>query len=202
MHQNSRHGTHRRGAVTSSSGLGNPTPTHTTSLAHLPIFTPPVFRFTCRPSGALYAVFYKHAAPLGLNAAMHQNSRHGTHRRGEVSSPDGLGNPTPTHTTSLAHLPIFTPPVFRFTCRPSGALCYAYSLFYKPAAPLGLNAAMHQNSRHGTHRRGEVSSPDGLGNPTPTGLRTGSHKGCPYMETVAPAEGHVYNIGCESSTIT
>ena len=77
-----------------------------------------------------------------------------------------------------------------------------YAVFYKHAAPLGLNAAMHQNSRHGAHRRGEVSSPDGLGNPTPTGLRTGSHKGCPYMETVAPAEGHVYNIGCESSTIT
>ena len=47
----------------------------------------------------VYAVFYKHAAPLGLNAAMHQNSRHGTHRRGEVSSPDGLGNPTPTGST-------------------------------------------------------------------------------------------------------
>ena len=45
----------------------------------------------------VYRVFYKHAAPLGLNAAMHQNSRWDIQRRGEVSKPDGLGNPTPTN---------------------------------------------------------------------------------------------------------
>ena len=54
--------------------LGNPTPTHTTSFPHLPILTRPVFRFTCRPSGALgylvHAACYKHAAPLGLNTPM------------------------------------------------------------------------------------------------------------------------------------
>ena len=127
MHRNSRHCIHRGGEVTSSSGLGNPTPTYTTSLAHLPIFVPPVFRLTCRPSGALgclvHAACYKHVAPLGLNAAMHRNSRHCIHRGGEVSSSSGLGNPTPTYTTSLAHVPIFVPPVFRLTCRPSGAKC-------------------------------------------------------------------------------
>ena len=41
----------------------------------------------------VYAVFYKHATPLGLSAAQFA-VRH--HRRGLVSKPDGLGNPTPT----------------------------------------------------------------------------------------------------------
>ena len=49
----------------------------------------------------VYAACYKHSAPLGLNTSTHQNSRHGIHRRGLVSSPDGLGNPTPTHPISL-----------------------------------------------------------------------------------------------------
>ena len=47
------------------------------------------YNTTCRPSGALgylvYAVFYKHAAPLGLNAAQF-GVRH--HRKGLVSSPN------------------------------------------------------------------------------------------------------------------
>ena len=47
-----------------------------------------------RPTGVVR--FDTHVVPLGL---MHQSSRHGIHRRGEVSSPDGLGNPTPTGST-------------------------------------------------------------------------------------------------------
>ena len=43
---------------------------------------------------------YKHVAPLGLKALMHQNSRHGLHRRGGVPPPDGLGDPTPTDSTA------------------------------------------------------------------------------------------------------
>ena len=56
----------------------------------------------------VHAACYKHSAPLGLNAPAHQNSRHGIHRRGEVSSPDGLGNPTPTVSIPLfsAFLPL------------------------------------------------------------------------------------------------
>ena len=85
-----------------------------------------------------YPMFYKHAAPLGLNAAMHQNSRWDIHRRGGVPPPNGLGDPTPTDSTSLCHLPIFPYP--GGTCRPSGALGYlVYAVFYKHAAPLGLN---------------------------------------------------------------
>ena len=85
-----------------------------------------------------YPMFYKHAAPLGLNAAMHQNSRWDIHRRGGVPLPNGLGDPTPTDSTSLCHLPIFPYP--GGTCRPSGALGYlVYAVFYKHAAPLGLN---------------------------------------------------------------
>ena len=67
-----------------------------------------------------------HAAPLGLNAPTHQNSRHGIHRRGEVSSPDGLGNPTPTHPIWLrvfnpVHPLILSILIQTNKCRPSGA---------------------------------------------------------------------------------
>ena len=68
-------------------------------------------RFRCRPAGALgyllCRVFYKHAAPLGLNAAQ-LAARYPSW--GEFSSPSGLGDPTPTHTASVAHVPIFVPP--------------------------------------------------------------------------------------------
>ena len=63
----------------------------------------------------LYAVFYKHAAPLGLNATQ-LAARY--HRGGEVTSPDGLGNPTPTDAASVAHVPIFVSPVFRWDMPP------------------------------------------------------------------------------------
>ena len=42
---------------------------------------------------------------------------------------------------------------------------------YRHIAPLERKAPMHQNSRDGIHRRGGVASPDGLGQPTPTGSR-------------------------------
>ena len=117
MHRNLRHCIYRRGEVSSLDGLGNPTPTGLTVR----------YGITCRSSGALrclvHAACYKHIAPLGVNAAMHRNSRHCIHRGGEVSLPSGLGNPTPTDPTLLAHVPIFVPPVFRLTCRPSGAKC-------------------------------------------------------------------------------
>ena len=75
----------------------------------------------------------KFLAPLGLNAAMHQNSRWDIHRRGGVPPPNGLGDPTPTDSTSLCHLPIFPYP--GGTCRPSGALviwCMPYSINMPP----------------------------------------------------------------------
>ena len=97
----------------------------------------------------VYAACYKHAAPLGLKCSA--NLRHGIHRRGLVSSPDGLGDPPPTGLTVR----------YAITCRPSGALGYlVYAACYKHVAPLGLSAA---NSRHGLHRRGLVSSPAGWG---------------------------------------
>ena len=115
MRQNWWRGIHRGGEVTSSSGLGNPTPTHTASVAHLPIFVPPVFRLTCRPSGALgylvHVACYKHAAPLGLKQAP------------VPLLPDGLGDPTPTGLQLRL-------PTFQFLCLP-------YSGSH--VAPLGLN---------------------------------------------------------------
>ena len=126
----------------------------------------------------VHAVCYKHAAPLGLKAPTHQNSKHGIHRRGEVSSPDGLGNPTPTVSTvrwCLGILIRVLRPIRlirdsdKWYMSPSGALViWVYAACYIYAAPLGLKAPVHQNSRHGIHRRGLVSKPDGLGNPTPT----------------------------------
>ena len=86
----------------------------------------------------------KFLAPLGLNAAMQQNSRWDIHRRGGVPPPNGLGDPTPTDSTSLCHLPIFPYP--GGTCRPSGALGYlVYAVFYKHAVPLGLNDPLRRD---------------------------------------------------------
>ena len=106
----------------------------------------------------------------------HQNPADGARRRGEVTSPDGLGNPTPTDSISL--FPASSVPLrlcVKYSSRvalshvaPLGLKIFVYTVCYKHVAPLGLNTSTHQNSRHGIHRRGLVSSPDGLGNPTPT----------------------------------
>ena len=89
----------RRGEVSKSSGLGNPTPTNSTvwwCLGFLSVQSVESdesviqTKRTCRPSGALvclvYAAFYKHVAPLGLNAPV-------------ILLSSGLGNPTPTNST-------------------------------------------------------------------------------------------------------
>ena len=185
MHQNSRDGIQRRGGVASPNGLGNPTPTDLTS--RFPLYPcNPLIRvigdsdkwhmsplwgfkiFVCRAC-------YKHAAPLGLKAPMHQNSRDGIQRRGGVASPNGLGNPTPTDLTSRFSLYPCNPLICRIGDSDKedmsplwGFKIFVYRVCYKHVAPLGLKAPMHQNSRDGIQRRGEVTSADGLGNPTPT----------------------------------
>ena len=109
---------------------------------------------TCRPSGLwclVHAACYKHVAPLGLNTSTQQNSRHGIHRRGEVSSPDGLGNPTPTHPIWLRVFNPVHPLILSIliqtnrTCRSAGAavscrvnpcgypLSLSYDLLVRPA---------------------------------------------------------------------
>ena len=102
-------------------------------------------------------LFYKHAAPLGLNAAQ-LVARYPS--LGEVTSPNGLGNPTPTNS-----IPILNPAIRsirrirdsdRWDMSPLWGFGYLmYAVFYKHAAPLGLNAPV-------------LLSPNGLGNPTPT----------------------------------
>ena len=124
----------------------------------------------------VHAACYKHAAPLGLKAPVHQNSRQGIHRRGLVSSPSGLGDPTATVSIPLfsASLPLgvlalnIPSRITRTHVAPLGLWLLDMPPCYKHAAPLGLKAPVHQNSRHGIHRRGLVSSPDGLGDPTAT----------------------------------
>ena len=126
----------RRGEVSKSSGLGNPTPTNSTvwwCLGFLSVQSVESdesviqTKRTCRPSGALvclvYAAFYKHVAPLGLNAPV-------------ILLSSGLGNPTPTHPASLAHVPIFVPP--GSPVAPLGLGLLDMSPVYKHAAPLGL----------------------------------------------------------------
>ena len=140
---------------------------------------------TLRSSGARgldVSRCYRHIAPLERKAPMHQNSRCVMHRRGGVASPDGLGQPTPTGSRVCDNTIL----------RSSGARGLDVSRCYRHVAPLGLKgtntpkfkvsraidiaplerkAPMHQNSRDGIHRRGGVASPDGLGQPTPTGSR-------------------------------
>ena len=94
-------------------------------------------------------------------APMHQNSRCVMHRRGEVASPDGLGQPTPTGSMVCDNTIL----------RSSGVRGLDVSRCYRHIAPLERKAPTHQNSRCVMHRIGLVSSPDGLGNPTPTGSR-------------------------------
>ena len=128
----------------SPDGLGNPTPTDLTSRFSLYPCNPLICRigdsdkedmsplwgfkiFVCR-------VCYKHVAPLGLKAPMHQNSRDGIHRRGGVASPDGLGDPTPTDSTfpfSALSVQSFNPCNPRFRQRDMSPV-------YKHVAPLGL----------------------------------------------------------------
>ena len=134
----------RRGEVSKSSGLGNPTPTNSTvwwCLGFLSVQSVESdesviqTKRTCRPSGALvclvYAAFYKHVAPLGLNAPV-------------ILLSSGLGNPTPTHPASLAHVPIFVPPGSPIA--PLGLLVFGdMSPVYKHAAPLGLQKGKREN---------------------------------------------------------
>ena len=131
------------------------------------------------------------------------NLRRGIHRRGEVTSPDGLGNPTPTDSAVCDNT----------TLRSSGvrgldvSRCYILERGIHRGArlprPMGwgtqplrvqrcatiphcaplergdwmcraaidislLWSERRDNLRRGIHCGGEVSSPSGLGNPTPT----------------------------------
>ena len=71
------------------------------------------------------------------------------------------------------------PPVLRFTnyaptCRPAGALrhlCIGYSINLPPSAAKYTDCTKIQG--RGIQRRGEVSKPNGLGNPTPTNSMVG-----------------------------
>ena len=155
-HQNSRDGIHRRGGVASLDGLGDPTPTNSMVCDNTIL----------RSSGARgldVSRCYRHIAPLERKAPTHQNSRCVMHRRGEVASPDGLGQPTPTGSRVCDNTIL----------RSSGARGLDVSRCYRHIAPLERKAPTHQNSRCVMHRRGEVASPDGLGQPTPTGSMVG-----------------------------
>ena len=113
-------------------------------------------RFTCRPSEALgylvYAACYKHVAPLGLNASQFA-ARYPSW--GAVSSPSGLGDPTPTGSRVCDNT----------TLRSSGARRLDVSRCYRHIAPLERKAGQFAAR---IPSWGEFSSPSGLGDPTPT----------------------------------
>ena len=136
------------------------------------------------------------------------NLRRGIHRRGEVSSPDGLGQPTPGYGVRIALLRgdwvsrCYT--TYRSSGAKGGTICGAASIVgARLPRPMGwgtqplrvqrcatiphcaplecgdwmcraaidislLWSERRHNLRRGIHRRGEVTSPSGLGNPTPT----------------------------------
>ena len=74
---------------------------------------------------------YRHIAPLERKAKpTHQNSRRGIHRRGEVASPSGLGQPTPTGSGVCDNT----------TLRSSGARGLDVSRCYRHIAPLERKA--------------------------------------------------------------
>ena len=141
-------GRNRRGLVASPSGLGDPPPTGSTVCDNT----------TLRSSGARgldVSRCYRHIAPLERKAPTHQNSRCVMHRRGLVSSPDGLGQPTPTGSMVCDNTIL----------RSSGARGLDVSRCYRHIA---LWSERRHNLRHGIHCRGGVAAPEGLGNPTPT----------------------------------
>ena len=180
---------YRRGLVSKPSGLGDPTATVLTVRWCLGILIR-----VLRPIRLIrdsdqwdmsplwgFGVFvcpvcYIHAAPLGLKAPVHQNSRHGIHRRGEVSKPSGLGDPTATVSTvrwCLGILIRVLRPIrlIRDSDQWDMSPLWGFGVFvcaacYKHAAPLGLSAAK-LTACH-LYRRGLVSKPSGLGDPTAT----------------------------------
>ena len=140
------------GAVSSPSGLGDPTPTGSTVCDNT----------TLRSSGARrldVSRCYRHIAPLERKAAQFA-ARYPSW--GEFSSPSGLGNPTPTGSTVCDNT----------TLRSSGARRLDVSRCYRHIAPLGLNAAQFAAWYPSW---GEFSSPSGLGDPTPTDPTSVAH---------------------------
>ena len=152
---NLRRGIHRRGEVTSpDDGLGNPTPTGST---------------VCDNP---YGYHIPHCAPLErgdwmcraaidislLWSERRDNLRRGIHRRGEVSSPAAqrVGEPNPYGFNRCATIP-HCAPLERgdWMCRAAIDISLLWS-------------ERRDNLRRGIHCGGEVSSPSGLGNPTPT----------------------------------
>ena len=151
----------------------------------------------------MYAAFYKHVAPLGLNTGLYNPVNPHYVLRYHMSPLWGFRclvyaacykHVAPLGLNTAASPPVFwfsasprrcvkysfrithyVSPYYVITCRPSGALRYlVYAACYKHAAPLGLNAPVHLSS-------------SGLGNPTPTGSTVGWRLGflsAPSAESV------------------
>ena len=109
----------------------------------------------------VHAACYKHAAPLGLKCSNAPNWRRAIYRRGLVSKPSGLGDPTPTVSTVRWCLGILIrvlrPIRFNPRFRPMGHV-----------APLGLWCNAAWAAKLAACHLYHVSKPSGLGDPTPT----------------------------------
>ena len=145
---NLRRGIHRRGEVTSPDGLGNPTPTGSTVCDNT----------TLRSSGARgleVSRCYRHIAPLERKAGQFA-VRYPSSGRGCLAPTMGWGS-QPLRIPRCATVP-HCAPLERgdWMCRAAIDISLLWS-------------ERRHNLRRGIHRRGEVASPDGLGDPTPTG---------------------------------
>ena len=92
--------------------------------APMECFSCSTFNTTLRSAGMrglASSRFYRHIARLEEKQANHSLPLRPNHG-GLVSKPDGLGDPTPTHLTSVCPFSRFT--YHANTCRPSGALGY------------------------------------------------------------------------------
>ena len=152
MRHNWRLGIDCGGEVSSPNGLGDPIPTHTASVAHVPIFVPPVSWCDLSPLWGfgylVYAACYKHAAPLGLNATQFA-ARYRLWGRGFLAQ--RVGEPNPYG--------------YSFGCSRSNF--HASRILVRPVAPLGLNTPIRPQSS------GRGSLARWVGEPNPYGYSFG-----------------------------
>ena len=150
----------RRGLVSSPSGLGNPTPTD--RVRQVP-HCAPLERgdWMCRAAIDISLLWSERQHTKIQGAASIVGAR--------FPRPMGWGTQPLRVQVMVCHIRDSD----KRTLRSSGALGLEVSRCYRHIAPLERKAPTHQNSRRGIHRRGEVSSPDGLGNPTPTNSMVG-----------------------------
>ncbi len=148
-----------RSGVFSPNGLGNPTPTKNCASVQR-AYTISKSKCNSRFAACNELHYYKPTALVTYRFGI--SVRYTGNRRGEVSSPNGLGNPTPTKDCASVQR--------AYTI--SKSKCYDQSEALNELGnyklPIHVTYRVGISVRYNGNRRGEVASPNGLGNPTPT----------------------------------